>query len=469
MLLLILLLMAVAGVFLIRGVQEFYTAEFYEQMNVVFSDEDMVSAMRDAVDEEDAVERLKSILEAYSGRLGIGTGTRNYYILDGETGACLVDSTLDSDAVLQITPNILTALNGSEGSSGRSNADYMDVAFPISDGTETYVICIRDDKQTVQALNGELLTIILEAMTIGLMVAVALSIILSRTMLEPIRGMTEAAEKMSGGDFSDKIEVQSDDEIGILSQTFNDMAARLEANLEELRKSEQMRREFVANVSHELRTPITSIKSYAETLADTEDLPPEMQSSFLQVIVNESDRMTKIVQDLLELSRFDAGSTKFVFEEFNLEKSVRDVHAAIALDAKKRCHIVNLELEWKLPNIIGDRARIEQVLLNLMTNAVKYTPDGGTIDISSGHAGEYVWIEVRDTGVGIPKEDLEHVFDRFYRVDKARSRESGGTGLGLSIANEIVARHGGRITIDSVCGEGTVATVTLPIKGPGNE
>ena len=154
-----------------------------------------------------------------------------------------------------------------------------------------------------------------------------------------------------------------------------------------------------------------------------------------------------------------------VWEEFSIERSLRDVYAAIALDARKRDHAVNLELEWKLPNIKGDRARIEQVLMNIISNALKYTPNGGTIGIFSGTSGDNVWVKIEDTGVGIPKEDLLRVFDRFYRVDKARSRESGGTGLGLSIAREIVTKHGGEITIDSVPGVGTTVTISLPIGG----
>ena len=197
-------------------------------------------------------------------------------------------------------------------------------------------------------------------------------------------------------------------------------------------------------------------------------MPPEMQKEFLGVIVNESDRMTKIVQDLLDLSKFDSGSWALNFERFDLERSVRDVYAAVALDAKKRGHIVNLELEWRMPYVVGDRSRIEQVLMNILSNAVKYTPEGGTIEISSGALDGQVWIRVQDSGIGIPEADLPRVFDRFYRVDKARSRASGGTGLGLSIAHEIVERHGGKMVIESREGEGTTVTVYLPVNGPAD-
>jgi len=260
------------------------------------------------------------------------------------------------------------------------------------------------------------------------------------------------------------IPVESEDEIGTLAGTFNTMASQLEATLFELTQAEQLRRDFVANVSHELRTPLTSVRSYAETLLDNTDIPDEMRDDFLHVILNESDRMTKIVSDLLDLSRLDSGKG-LDFEMFSIEKSVRDVYAAVVLEAERRGQHIELELEYNMPEIRGDKARIEQVIMNIMTNAIKYTPEGGYIHIACGTSKKNAWVRISDTGVGIPEEDLPHVFDRFYRVDKARSRASGGTGLGLSIANEIVERHGGKIAVKSRQGQGSAFTVTLPIRG----
>jgi len=467
MLLIIVLLMTVVLVFLIRGVQAFYEEQFYTQMETVFTQTELVSELRVAAGESDAVSRMDLLLSVFMGELGIDRSTRNYYILDGATGEVLETSSPDSNMRISITPNILWALRGEDSYIGSLRAEFMDVAVPIvsNSGGASYVVYIIDNKQTVQSLNAEILSRILQAVLIGLVIAVAISLIISRALLSPIRGMTKAAEAMADGDFSRKISVESEDEIGILSKTFNDMAKQIETMLEELKNAEKLRREFVANVSHELRTPLTNIRSYAETISDDRAIPQETEEEFLRVIINESDRMTKIVQDLLELSRFDSGASELSIEEFSIEKSLRDVYAAIALDARKRDHVINLELEWKLPKVRGDRARIEQVLMNIMSNALKYTPDGGTIGIFSGTSYGNVWVRIEDTGVGIPKDDLVRVFDRFYRVDKARSRESGGTGLGLSIAKEIVTKHGGDITIKSTPGVGTAVTVTLPIGG----
>ena len=466
-LVLILALMAVVGAFLMRGVRNFYINEFYSQMQEAFSGAVMAGDLRAAADEPEAAVRMAGILRANSGQLGINTGTRNYYILDGTTGAYITGSDPAAGPKLAVTRNILSAIDGSEGYATNSRDDYMDVALPIRGASGSYIIYIIDNKETVTDLNAEIFSIIIEAMAIGLVIAILLSLLLAKTMVTPIQSLTKAAEKVAAGDFSESVENDARDEIGVLSRTFNDMAGQLERNIEDLQHAEQMRKEFVANVSHELRTPVTSIRSYAETLCEAgASINPETEQRFLEVIVRESDRMTKIVQDLLTLSRFDAGSIAFDFQKFSFEKSVQDVYNGQLLEAQKHRHNFGLNFDGDIPEIVGDRARIEQVLINMLSNAIKYTPDGGRIRMTAGVKGDSVWCTVRDNGIGIPKQDLDRVFERFYRVDKARSRESGGTGLGLSIAYEIVQRHDGKMTVNSQKGKGTSITVTLPIGGP---
>lgn len=237
----------------------------------------------------------------------------------------------------------------------------------------------------------------------------------------------------------------------------------------EQRKTEELRREFVANVSHELRTPLTNIRSYAETLADSAgDLPQDTEKSFLGVILNESDRMTHIVQDLLTLSRFDSGHSELKLTRFSFEGAIRDVYNAVALEAQRHGHTVRIGLRETLPDIVADRERILQVMMNIVSNAIKYTPDGGRIDISAGCCRDRVWMEVADNGIGIPAADRPRIFERFYRVDKARSRESGGTGLGLSIAKEIVDLHQGSIRLVDRDGPGLTVRMELNMEGPGH-
>lgn len=478
MLLLIVSLMSVAGVFLMRGVRSFYLEDFYQQMQSVFNNKNELSeglrkaaaaAGEDGTLESRAADMM-DVLSGYIGQLGIDSRSRNYYILNGNTGAVLDGSDIPEEG-LPVTPNILTAINGENGYGYDSSADYMDVALPVFSGTpgneaSDYIVYIKDNKQTVQNLNSELFRIILEALVVGLVISLLLSMILAKTMVTPIQSLTRAAERVASGDFSRKPKNDAKDEIGVLTRTFNDMAEQLETTLDNLRRSERMRREFVANVSHELRTPITSVRSYAETLEDSEGLSRDTEKEFLRVIVNESDRMKNIVQDLLTLSRFDAGSFEFKFERFSFESSVREVYSAMLLEAQNHHHEFSIEFKTEMPTIIGDPSRVEQVLINMISNAIKYTQDSGRIRITAGADEETVWVSVRDNGVGIPKEDVDRVFERFYRVDKARSRESGGTGLGLSIAQEIVRRHSGKIELQSRQGIGTVITMTLPIDGP---
>ena len=232
----------------------------------------------------------------------------------------------------------------------------------------------------------------------------------------------------------------------------------------EQRKNEQSRREFIANVSHELRTPLTNVKSYAETIISAgDDLPQELRSNFMGVIVSEADRMTRIVKDLLTLSKFDYGKMEMNIARFSFAEAVSNVYKAVALDAQNHGHTFTLDCPGELPSVNGDRERIEQVIMNICSNAIKYTADGGTITVTAGEEGGQVFVKVSDNGVGIPEKDLPNLFERFYRVDKARSRATGGTGLGLSIAKEILKQHQGDIRIDSVYGEGTDVTITLPI------
>ncbi|MCD7767669.1 MAG: cell wall metabolism sensor histidine kinase WalK [Oscillospiraceae bacterium] len=466
-LVLIVALMTVVGAFLMQGVRNFYVESFYTQMQEIFARTDIATDLRAAADSADAAELMAEILRANMGRLGIDSDSRNYYILDGKTGAYLTGSDAEAGPKLAVTRNILTALSGSEGYEAGSSDSYMDVALPVSGESGSYIIYIIDSKSTMTSLNAELFGIILNAIGIGLAISIILSLLLAKTMVTPIQELTQAAKKVAAGDFSEKVENPAQDEIGVLTRTFNDMAGQLERNIEDLKSSEQVRREFVANVSHELRTPVTSIRSYAETLADAGgSLDAETERHFLEVIVGESDRMAKIVQDLLLLSRFDAGQTAFSYEEFSFEKSIRDVYEAQMLEAKKHHHSFQLEFRCALPAVWGDRARIEQVLINMVSNAIKYTRDGGRIRMTAGCKDDTVWCSIRDNGIGIPKADVDRVFERFYRVDKARSRESGGTGLGLSIAYEIVQRHNGTLTLKSQQGKGTTITMTLPVGGP---
>jgi len=565
--LLILALMTVVGAFLINGVGNYYIGEFYVQMEQTFSQSFITQLQEMAASETGTPDRIKELLMAQSD-LGVDLNQRNVYVLDPE-GRVLASSNQSSEVAL--TQNILTAMNGQVGQQSSIAAEMMDVAVPIDGGETDYIIYVQDNKMTVDDLTGELFLIIVQALILGLVICIILAFLLSQILITPITALTAGTKQVASGEFSQKLEVTSRDEIGTLTRNFNHMSQVLQntisqvenertklstlflhmtdgvvafspagtvihcnpaatrmlsknlditatfeevfgqdadfANLltlkrseylecqkrvgerelelfmapfssdqavggamvvihdvTEQRKSEQTRREFVANVSHELRTPLTNVKSYAETILSAgEDLPKELRENFLGVIVSEADRMTRIVKDLLTLTKFDYGKMEMNISRFAFKEAVENVHKAVALDAQNHGHTLTLECPEDLPHVNGDRERLEQVIMNIVSNAIKYTADGGKIAITAGTRGPNVFVRVSDNGIGIPEKDLPRLFERFYRVDKARSRESGGTGLGLSIAREILSQHKGDIRIESVYGEGTDVTICLPI------
>ena len=224
-----------------------------------------------------------------------------------------------------------------------------------------------------------------------------------------------------------------------------------------------MRKEFVADVSHELKTPITSIMGYADTLLEGE-YDKETQDRFLNVIASEARRMAKLVSDLLILSRYDNKKVNKEITEFDLGELVKKSQEKLQLEIDKKEHHVECFVTANVPPVKADKDGIERVVLNILTNSIKYTPNGGNIKIYVGFVYNDAYIKVIDNGIGIPEDDLNRIFDRFYRVDKARTREMGGTGLGLSIAKEILDQNKGSIDIKSEKGKGTEVVIRIPTK-----
>ena len=228
-------------------------------------------------------------------------------------------------------------------------------------------------------------------------------------------------------------------------------------------KLDNMQKELVADVSHELKTPITSIMGYADTLLEG-GYDDETQTKFLNVIASESRRMARLVTDLLTLSRYDSNKKKTRKETFDLGELVKMCQEKLAIEIKKKGHKVNSFVTADVPPVYADKDDIERVVLNILTNSIKYTPDNGEIKIYVGFVYNDAYIKIFDNGIGIPEDDLSRIFERFYRVDKARTREMGGTGLGLSIAKEILDKNGGSIDIKSKVGEGTEVVIRITTK-----
>ena len=228
-------------------------------------------------------------------------------------------------------------------------------------------------------------------------------------------------------------------------------------------KLDTMRKEFVADVSHELKTPITSIMGYTDTLLEG-DYDEETQREFLQVVSSEARRMAKLVTDLLELSRIDSNRKNIRKVSFDLGVLAKECQKKLAIEIKKKKHHVECLVTADVPPVFADKDDIQRVILNILTNSIKYTPDGGTIKIYVGFVYNDAYIKIIDNGIGIPEEDLNRIFERFYRVDKSRAREMGGSGLGLSIAKEILDKNGGSIDIKSQVNKGTEVVIKIPTK-----
>jgi len=223
------------------------------------------------------------------------------------------------------------------------------------------------------------------------------------------------------------------------------------------------RRDFVANVSHELQTPLTTMKTYAETLVNS-NLDFETQSNFTKIIETEADRMSRIVKDLLDISKYDSNRIEWKRTHFSPDNLLTSIVDRLAINAENSGQTLTYSRDTELPlRIYADRDKIEQVLVNLISNSMKYSKGNGKIEVFAGSVFNELYIKVWDNGIGIPKKDLQYVFDRFYRVDRARTRQHGGTGLGLAITKEIITNHGGTIKIDSEYGKFTEVIIKLPI------
>lgn len=292
------------------------------------------------------------------------------------------------------------------------------------------------------------------AVTASVLAALLVSFFLSRRIVAPIRTLTDASQHIAEGQYAERVQVNGSDEIAQLAARFNQMATQLE-------QVESMRRQLIGDVTHELRTPLTSIKGYMEGLVD--GVLPSTPETFDQ-IHREADRLSRLVDDLQELSRVEAKAYSLDIHPMTVSNLVQTTVKRLAPQARDKHIILHPNLPADLPPVQADEDRITQVLVNLVANAIQYTPVGGNVSITAARQADEIQISVKDTGVGIPPEHLANLFTRFYRVDKSRSRNAGGgSGIGLTIAKHLVEAHGGRIWAESK-GEGQGSTFTFSLK-----
>jgi len=570
--LVILSVVTVIGTFMTTNIVKLYNNEFSVMMEQVFTPA-LVSELEKSAAVSGA-DGVRDIVSSYIGPLGIDT-YRFYSILDAKTGEVLATSDETKSANAEKSDNLILAMTGKVGNTVNTQKKYIDYALPINVGNSTkYIVYVKDTKDEINAITRNVLFILIEALLFSVLISIILGYFFGRTITKPIRDLTKSTEHIAEGKFDIVNTIKSNDEIGILSDTFNYMSSTLQRTVSEVnseknkvetilqnmtdgilafnlsgrlihinpeakrligrnfyddlkfdtffkeigadismgniiylndeeksereatiggrvvrftfapfklknkisgiivvvhditnqQKLENARREFVANVSHELRTPLTTVKSYAETLMDMDIDDRDMQNHFLGTIANEADRMTRIVKDLLTLSKLDEGQYQVKpFEQINLSQLVSDIIEKMFFAAKEKHQDITLTAKKTPIYVTTDCDKLEQVIINIVSNAIKYTPENGKISISCEKVYKDAYIKVRDNGIGIPKENLPRIFERFYRVDNARSRETGGTGLGLAIAKQIMTQLGGNIIINSTYGEGTEVIISVPL------
>jgi len=378
-----------------------------------------------------------------------------------------VQSVVEETASISGAHIILVAVNGTviADSQGKLLGEYYNPDSPGSNLTMPWsgeilgkVYIISDPEADpylapFRRLSDSINRFLLLGGSVAIGIALILTFVLSRRISSPIGVLANAARRLGRGDLSQRVQFQGKGEVGVLAQAFNSMAADLE-------HAEQLRRNLVADVAHELRTPLSNIQGYLEAIRDRVMKP---NAATIRSLNEETALLSRLVDELQELSLAEAGKLKLVYQAEDIAKLVKQAVTPWQPQVAAKEISLSLDLPDNLPLVNIDRQRVNQVLHNLLENAVAHTHKGGTINVAAITQGDWVEVCVSDTGEGIPAEDLPNIFERFYRVDRSRARATGGSGLGLTIARRLVEAHGGEIAVQSELGKGSSFSFTLPI------
>ncbi|WP_066635488.1 ATP-binding protein [Desulfolucanica intricata] len=338
------------------------------------------------------------------------------------------------------------------------------VAIPVQKGNlTTAAIFIHAPIQPISERMEELRTATLHILAGVFLLAIILSFFLSRRLSRPLLYMNQVAQSMVRGDYSRKVPVKSKDEIGLLARSLNRLSEELEEKITALEQLDQTRRDFVANVSHELRTPLTIMQGYTEAVLDGFAGNEEEQQKYLNNILEEILRLRRLVDDVLNLRSLETGQISLKKQRIDVKQIVKKVAVIFEPFFKERKIRFILDWQEQVPHAYGDFDRLEQVLVNLIDNALRYTPQGGEIKVKASYSANFIKVSVSDSGPGIPSDELPLIWERFHKVDKARSRAGEGSGLGLAISKSIIQAHKGEISAFSEIGGGTTLEFTLPI------
>lgn len=575
-------------IFLAMTIVGFFIVTQFEKIQLDMNSKNMkarvasIYASSKSMQQNDWIRNVENIRRNVLSSIQLGYNENVYIILNDLSKTVIYSSItgledISAYNVEKINNEILTkSLNGTVEETIIMNeledAPISHVSYPVKNDNGDVKGCIylTNDISYIYDTINQSKNMFTQATVIALLLTIVLGLIISKSITGPIKDLTVKAKQMSQGNFDQKVDIKSDDEIGQLGKMFNYLIDELKMsmsrltqekskmettftymadgiltvdkkgdiihinpvakkilqvrskdiyydqiisrkthdlyldkikenkwngtyvleteketykvdyapfmdgqnqiggvilvfkNITEQFKMEKLQKEFVANVSHELKTPITTIKSYTETLLEGALEEQDVATDFLKVINSESDRMSRLVSDLLRLSRMDHEETNWTKEKISINEIIKETHTKLLLQAKNKNINMPCNLDSRNSNVLFDKDGLEQILLNIVGNAIKYTPEGGEVNINVSAETSKVIITIKDTGVGIPKDDLNHVFERFYRVDKARTRQMGGTGLGLSIAEQIAKAHDSTIEISSELHEGTTVEIKIP-------
>lgn len=342
-----------------------------------------------------------------------------------------------------------------------SGVDWLTIRTPFSitvggsssDAEVTGQVMLHTRMPEIRATQQSIIRMFSTAAAVGILISFIVGFLFSRHLSNPIQRMNRVARRIASGEFTEKIPISGKDEVWQLAENFNHMVQSLE-------QLETLRRDFVSNVSHELRTPITTIKGFVEGILDG-TIPQERQQTYLRIVCDETNRMKRMVNDLLDLTKLESGAATLNRTSFDINELIRICVISMSQQLEDKNLMFDADFVTDRLFVRADRDAIQRVLLNLMGNAVKFTPDGGEIRVRTRQERDHCHVEVSDTGTGISEADLPFVFDRFYKTDKSRSTDRTGLGLGLAITKNILTAHGETIFVESGINHGTTFHFTL--------
>ncbi|HJX36570.1 MAG TPA: ATP-binding protein [Dehalococcoidales bacterium] len=367
--------------------------------------------------------------------------------------------TVDTSKLSGLIKKALAGQNTYLSAAGTENQNirlYSTSFFNPFNGQPVVIIVGQTTTEITDVLHTFVYVIVIAMVAIIILAGIG-GLFLAERALKPVQQITKTAQNIEGSDLSQRIDVKTDDELGRLASTLNEMIGRLE-------ESFNRQRQFTADASHELRTPLAIMQAEA-TLALSKERSPDDYRKSLETISQESDYMSSVIGKLLFLARSDAGKEQLSFEDVELKGLITGLASNIEALAQDKGIKFVVDAKEEL-TVNGDKVKLRQLFINILENAVRYTPIAGQISVSLVQKDANAVVAIADTGIGIPPEHLPHIFERFYRVDKARARADGGVGLGLAIAKIIAESHKGKIEVESELGKGTTFTISLPLKGP---